>query len=110
MFSRCSRCGAFLSCKQQHHKGQDIGQHLYQLRRNVDTLQPELEALGKSVHQSSQSHPQRLLASWSARTHRSDPRCLQLQGPYGRQAAAEALGISKAALYRKIQEYRRDGA
>lgn len=28
----------------------------------------------------------------------------------GRQAAAEALGISKAALYRKIQEYRRDGA
>lgn len=31
-------------------------------------------------------------------------------GPYGKQAAADALGISKATLYRKIQEYRLDGA
>ena len=30
-------------------------------------------------------------------------------GPYGKQAAADALGISKATLYRKIQEYRLDG-
>ena len=31
-------------------------------------------------------------------------------GPYGKQAAADALGISKATLYRKIQEYRLDEA
>ncbi len=30
---------------------------------------------------------------------------LRFSGPYGKQAAADALGISKATLYRKIQEY-----
>lgn len=29
----------------------------------------------------------------------------RFSGPYGKQAAADALGISKATLYRKIQEY-----
>lgn len=30
---------------------------------------------------------------------------LRFSGPYGKKAAADALGISKATLYRKIQEY-----
>ena len=32
----------------------------------------------------------------------------RFNGPYGKQAAADALGISKATLYRKIQEYHLD--